>query len=186
MTPTEQLALTGIERLTWTLYAEQRFTLGGRREAKARRVFIADVTKAFDCIRSEAKRQGYAVDFGAVDLRLATLHAMQKPCCYCVDLFGLDAFAITFDVPPERDKRGYRMANIVVCCALCESCKGRELSGGEWLDVMAALKAADPDAARAFRVRLAAGTAAVDHRRGGQGTPRRVPAAGNARVAGKV
>lgn len=111
------------ERLEWGEYAAPRFRVGGVREQAARRRFL------HDCEQWHARlRPAWSL----LRLRLEVLRALEKPCTYCVESFGLRLFGLSQD-----DGRA------VVCCLDCAEGK-RDMSRAEWLDVLAAVRAADP------------------------------------------
>ena len=113
----------------------------------------------FSRLQNEARRAGQRLDFGNMSLRVVILGALGSACEYCTELFGVDEFGVVYDVPPDGRhgqpaSRG--LANVRVCCDRCAGAKGW-LSGSEWRDVMAALRASDEVAARTVLASLAFG-----------------------------
>ena len=86
------------------------------------------VQSAYDRMQFAAKKCGAPVlDFSHARLALMVIEAIDKPCEYCSQLFGLEQFGVVCDVPPERRvgfpaSRG--LANVSVCCATWGAAKG--------------------------------------------------------------
>lgn len=152
------LVLERIERLAWHEYVAGRMAIGGLREVAARRNFEERCQALWRALAEAARRSRQSLDFGVVDVRLLVIKALAAPCEYCGETFGLGCFGMAWDNPPGRsDGEGLCQArNAVACCIACAKGKGG-LSGSEWRDVVAALRAADPTAAREALLALAAG-----------------------------
>lgn len=150
--------LAQMERLAWRWYAAERWAVGKFREEKVRAQFVEWIRRDWDRLRKSAKRAGGSLDFGEIHLRLIALRALDASCVYCGESFGLDDAAIVFDLLPSPLVDAFRRANVVCCCGLCARAKG-EFNGRVWLDVLAALRAAGPDAKRAGEDALARGWA---------------------------
>jgi hypothetical protein len=155
--PGNQHHLMAMEQLEWRMYCAPRFAMGSAAERAAHRQLQEATNAAWHAMYDAARRRGVPLDFTAIGLRLLTLRSLAGSCTYCVELLSLDAIGYTWATPPERlPSACWREANLVICCASCASAKG-SLSSSEWLDVMAALRAAEPVAARAARAALGLG-----------------------------
>ena len=171
------------ERQLWADYATPRFTLGTDRERSMHQLFKARVHSAFDRLLHDAQRHTRALDFSHVRLQCQVIQALEGPCCYCGELFGVDDFGVVYDTPPggrNGNPAPRALANLAAPCSSCARAKG-PLSGNEWRDVLAALRAADAVAARAVLDALARGYAVVPRPGRREGTPPGAPAASNAR-----
>jgi hypothetical protein len=147
-------------RLAWAEYSEPRFRPGSDHDHAMYHLLRSRVQSEYDRMRMAAVRARCgALDFGQARLLLAVIEALDQPCEYCGCLFGLDDFGVVYDVPPEGRRGGAPargMANVRVSCGVCCAAKGA-LSGAEWRDVCAALRAADSQAAAGMLAALGCG-----------------------------
>lgn len=160
--------LQAMERLEWNMYCAARFIGGSQAEVTAGQRFHKRVLAAWHCMYDAARRRGVALDFTALGLSILSLRALDRSCVYCSQPLSLDAVGYSWAVPAERAPAScWRQANLVICCAECAQGKG-SLSHDEWLDVMAALRAADPVAGRSARQALALGRSVMARPRQGK------------------
>jgi hypothetical protein len=163
-------ALDQLERFHWLEYVRPRFPLGGDVERSERDGFKRLIAGEYRRISVEGQKYHEAPNFCEVRLRLFVLEKLEGACPYCTRLMGLANFGLVYDTSPGRAfSHCFQLANLVCCCGCCAKAKG-SLSGGEWLDIQAALKAADPNAAHEMKVALCAGRAVVVRRRAGRGS----------------
>ena len=157
--------MQSLERLSWSEYAVGRMASGSVREIAARRNFEDRIETIWEKFFQQARRRGKRLDFTAVRLRLLAIEALDKPCTYCGEMFGLGCFGVVWDIPARPGWPGFTLANVTVPCIACANGKG-SLSGDEWRDVVAALRGADPAAARDTLLALASGRKECSARRG--------------------
>jgi 5-methylcytosine-specific restriction endonuclease McrA len=121
---------------------------------------------------AEHRRRARRDHQGALSYGLADLEALARAaprCAYCGAL--LDAATFTFDhARPLARVADYSLANLVVCCRLCNEQKGL-LTGAEFRQLLALLRTWHPRAGADLLARLRAGG-----RRYGRG--RRTPPCG--------
>jgi hypothetical protein len=171
------------ERLAWEVFAHPRFGAGSDRARSLHHLLRRRVNLAFVSLAAGARRCGVPLDFGEARLLVLVVEALDRSCAYCSGVMSVDGIAVVYDVPPTgRDgapaARG--LANVVARCDVCGVLK-RSLSGNEWRDVIAALKAADDAAAQAWIADLAVAIKQRTILERGKGTPQGAPAASNAR-----
>lgn len=149
--------LKQIEAFAWREYVRPRAALGSKQEREMRLTFVTRVDGAYDRMYSEAKRVNERLQFTTTRLRLLAIVALENPCPFCQDLFGVEQLGFTYEVPyAATNSKPWRTPNLIVCDALCSTGKG-SLSGHEFREISAALLVADRSAAMAARQALAEG-----------------------------
>lgn len=159
-------------RARWAEWSRLRFTPGERRERKAWAQFVASTARRYHELQMEATSAGASLDYTVWHVRKFVLAALEESCKYCMHLFGIESWAMTYIVPPRRGGRElYRLRNMTVCCQRCGDAKGM-LSECEWIDVLSSLRGADEVSAADVLDRLIAGKLDLPvgtRREGGQG-----------------
>lgn len=181
------MAIRQMYALEWREYAAaQEWTTGTPKERAALKAFEERTRLAWEALLHQAMRGKMLLGFGVLHVRRLALAALVKPCTYCGNVFGVYSLGVAWDEPIRRvDSVGTKLGNVAVCCADCAVGKG-SLSGGEWRDLLAALRAADPVAAAEARRAIVAGRLAAHERRASAKVlPDAAGAAGNARVRGR-
>ena len=171
------------ERLLWRGHAGVRFTLGSDRERAMHSLLKTRVQAHFHRLQNQAAHSRVGMDFCWARLTILVISAMNWACEYCGELFGVEDFGVVENVPHSgRDAPStvVRLANLRVSCARCAAAKG-PLSGAEFLDLVAALRAADRNASAMALEALGLGYREMALRARRQGTSPTTPAAGNAR-----
>jgi hypothetical protein len=150
-------ALSQLERFAWLEFAQPRFGMGSRMELRERGVFLVRTDATCRRLREQARRAGQELDCSLIRMRLLAVRGLEQGCAYCGELIGVEGVEIVLDTPAGRtNSRPFRLANLACACSLCAQGKG-SLSGDEWRDVLAALRAAEPVAALAARRSIAVG-----------------------------
>jgi hypothetical protein len=153
-------ALTILVNERWREYARPRYATGERnvRESAARESFDTHTANLFTELRRRASRAGFSVDYELGNLQLAVLNALECSCQFCGRMFGMDTWAASYAM--ATSERGlpnfYVFRSLLISCAQCSVARAA-LEPHVWIDVLAALKRCDVEAAESFLDALVTG-----------------------------
>jgi hypothetical protein len=167
MTSQEEV-INMLVKARWDEYARVRFTAGGTQERQAWDQFVERTQSQYGERQRLADGRGVALDYGVWNLRMVVLRALDAPCKYCTECFGLQNFALSrgggeyVGKTIRRKEGGYThehqhmLRNLVVCCQRCADARG-DLSESCYIDVLQALRAADDRTRADVLVRMSQG-----------------------------